>query len=152
MTMQIVNLVQGSPEWHAHRAQHFNASDAPAMMGASSYRTRSELIKELATGITPEIDAVTQRRFDDGHQFEALARPLAEEIIGDTDDVRSAIRGHSMARDAYGNDAYNNGYLPQAANFTATAAVASDSTLTTPAGFPLAGTIQCVSSMPAAAG
>ncbi|MFD2755974.1 YqaJ viral recombinase family protein [Comamonas terrae] len=83
MTMQIVNLVQGSPEWHVHRAQHFNASDAPAMMGASPYRTRSELIKELATGIVPEVDAVTQRRFDDGHQFEALARPLAEEIIGE---------------------------------------------------------------------
>lgn len=83
MTMQIVNLVQGSPEWHAHRAQHFNASDAPAMMGASSYKSRSELIKELATGITPEVDAGTQRRFDDGHQFEALARPLAEQIIGE---------------------------------------------------------------------
>lgn len=83
MTMQIVNLVQGSPEWHAHRAQHFNASDAPAMMGASSYKSRSELIKELATGITPDIDAATQRRFDEGHQFEALARPLAEEIIGE---------------------------------------------------------------------
>lgn len=83
MTMQIVNLVQGSPEWHAHRAQHFNASDAPAMMGASSYKSRSELIKELATGITPDIDAATQRRFDDGHQFEALARPLAEQIIGE---------------------------------------------------------------------
>lgn len=83
MTMQIVNLVQGSPEWHAHRAQHFNASDAPAMMGASSYKSRSELIKELATGITPDIDAATQRRFDDGHQFEALARPLAEDIIGE---------------------------------------------------------------------
>lgn len=83
MTMQLVNLVQGSPEWHAHRAQHFNASDAPAMMGASSYKSRSELIKELATGITPDIDAATQRRFDDGHQFEALARPLAEDIIGE---------------------------------------------------------------------
>lgn len=83
MTMQIVNLVQGSPEWHAHRAQHFNASDAPAMMGASSYKSRSELIKELATGITPDIDTATQRRFDEGHQFEALARPLAEEIIGE---------------------------------------------------------------------
>lgn len=83
MTMQIVNLVQGSPEWHAHRAQHFNASDAPAMMGCSAYRKRSELVKELATGIVPEIDAATQRRFDDGHKFEALARPLAEEIIGE---------------------------------------------------------------------
>lgn len=83
MSMQIVNLIQGSPQWHAHRAQHFNASDAPAMMGCSSYKTRSELIKELATGLTGEVDASTQRRFDDGHRFEALARPLAEEVIGE---------------------------------------------------------------------
>jgi putative phage-type endonuclease len=83
MSMQIVSLVQGSAEWHAHRAKHFNASDAPAMMGCSSYKSRSELIKELATGLTDEVNAATQRRFDDGHRFEALARPLAEEIIGE---------------------------------------------------------------------
>lgn len=83
MTMQIVSLVQGSPEWHAHRAQHFNASDAPAMMACSPYMTRAELIKKLATGITAEVDAATQRIFDAGHRFEALARPLAEEIIGE---------------------------------------------------------------------
>lgn len=83
MTMQIVSLVQGSPEWHTHRAQHFNASDAPAMMACSPYMTRAELIKKLATGITAEVDAATQRIFDAGHQFEALARPLAEEIIGE---------------------------------------------------------------------
>lgn len=83
MSMRIVNLVQGTPEWHAHRRAHFNASDAPAMMACSSYKTRAQLVKELATGVTPEVDAPTQRRFDAGHQFEALARPLAEEIIGD---------------------------------------------------------------------
>lgn len=83
MSMQIVSLVQGSAEWHAHRAKHFNASDAPAMMGCSSYKTRSDLVKELATGLGQEVDASTQRRFDDGHRFEALARPLAEEIIGE---------------------------------------------------------------------
>ena len=83
MSMQIVSLVQGSADWHAHRAKHFNASDAPAMLGCRSYKTRSELIKELATGLTGEVDAATQRRFDDGHRFEALARPLAEEIIGE---------------------------------------------------------------------
>jgi hypothetical protein len=33
------------------------------------------------------------------------------QLIGDTADVRSAIRGHSMARDMYGNDAASNGYL-----------------------------------------
>jgi putative phage-type endonuclease len=83
MSMQTVSLVQGSPEWHAHRAHHFNASDAPAMMGCSSYKTRSQLIKEMATGICAEVDPARQRRFDDGHRFEALARPLAEEIISE---------------------------------------------------------------------
>lgn len=81
--MKIINLVQGSPEWLAHRAQHFNASDAPAMMGVSSYKTRSQLLHDLHLGITKEVDLATQRRFDDGHRFEALARPLAEQIIGD---------------------------------------------------------------------
>lgn len=81
--MQIVSLTQGSQAWHQHRAQHWNASDAPAMMGCSSYKTRSELVRELATGIAPEADAATERRFADGHRFEALARPLAEEIIGE---------------------------------------------------------------------
>ena len=77
------NLVQGSSAWHAHRATHDNASDAPAMMGCSSYKTRDQLIAELATGITPEVDPATQRLYDSGHRFEKLARPLAEEIIGE---------------------------------------------------------------------
>lgn len=76
------DLVQGSPDWLAYRAQHFNASDAPAMMGCSAYKTRTQLLHELHTGMTPEVDAATQRRFDDGHRFEALARPVAEAIIG----------------------------------------------------------------------
>lgn len=81
--MHITNLTQGTPEWIAHRAKHFNASDAPAMMGVSSYKTRTELLHELHTGIPKEVDPITQRLFDDGHRFEALARPLAEKIIGD---------------------------------------------------------------------
>ena len=81
--MKTVQLQQGSPEWAAHRAQHFNASDAPAMMGCSPYKTRTQLLHELHTGLTAEVDTGTQRRFDDGHRFEALARPLAEQIIGE---------------------------------------------------------------------
>lgn len=82
--MQVHDLIQGSPEWHAHRASHWNASDAPAMMGRSKYETRSELLHRLSTGITPEIDERTQIRFDEGHRFEALARTLAEEIVGES--------------------------------------------------------------------
>ena len=33
------------------------------------------------------------------------------QLICDTADIRSAIRGHSLARDMYGNDANFNGYL-----------------------------------------
>lgn len=80
--MQVHTFVQGSPEWHAHRGQHFNASDAPAMMGVSPYKTRAELLREMHTGVALEIDAATSKRFANGHRVEALARPLAEEFIG----------------------------------------------------------------------
>ena len=80
--MKTHDLQQGSPQWLAYRAQHFNASDAPAMLGCSPYKTRDQLLHELHTGVTPEVDAQTQSRFDDGHRFEALARPEAEAIIG----------------------------------------------------------------------
>lgn len=81
--MKIVNLKQGSPEWHAHRAEHFNASDAPAMMGAGKFETRNELIHRLATGETKDVSPELQRRFDDGHTTEAQARPIIEEQIGE---------------------------------------------------------------------
>lgn len=80
--MKTHDLIQGSPEWLAYRAGHFNASDAPAMMGVSPYKTRADLLRELHTGLVPQVDAGTQKRFDNGHRLEALARPLAEEFIG----------------------------------------------------------------------
>ena len=81
--MERINLKQGSPEWHEHRSNHFNASDAPAMMGYSKYKTRNKLIEELATGIRDDVNPATQKIFDKGHRFEKLARSLAEEIIGE---------------------------------------------------------------------
>ncbi|WP_372174348.1 YqaJ viral recombinase family protein [Xanthomonas axonopodis] len=81
--MKTINLIQGTPEWHAHRATHLNASEAPAMLGCSPYKTRAQLVREAATGIGEEYDEATLQRFADGHRYEALARPLAEEIIGE---------------------------------------------------------------------
>ena len=80
--MKYHDLKQNTPEWLAHRLQYLNASDAPVVMGCSPYKSRLELMHEQYTGITPEVDAATQRRFDEGHRFEALSRPLAEKIIG----------------------------------------------------------------------
>ena len=53
------------------------------MMGESPYKTRDALLREKAVGVVAEVSSETQRRFDDGHRFEALARPLAEKIIGE---------------------------------------------------------------------
>lgn len=83
MSHTVHTLTQGSPDWHAFRAQHFTASEAPAMLGMSAYQTRSDLLKAKATGYTPEVDPATQRRFNAGHDAEAGARVIAEEEIGD---------------------------------------------------------------------
>lgn len=74
---------QGSGGWHALRAKHFTASEAPAMLGVSKYQTRADLLKRKATGLVEEVDAATQRRFDDGHAAEAAARQIVEGIVGD---------------------------------------------------------------------
>ena len=76
-------ISQGSPEWDAARANRFTASQAPAMMGASKYQTRAELLREKATGITPEVTPEQQRLFDRGHAAEAGARAIAEQALGE---------------------------------------------------------------------
>ena len=76
-------LKQGTEAWLNYRREHFNASDAPAMLGESPYKTREQLLHEYFTGISPEVDEATQRRFDEGHRFEELARKHAEKAIGE---------------------------------------------------------------------
>lgn len=81
--MQQHQLVQGTSNWLEYRRKHFNASDAPAMLGVSKYKTRTQLLNEAHTGLTQDINSATQKIFDAGHRFESLARPLAEAIIGE---------------------------------------------------------------------
>lgn len=80
--MQTHNLVQRTPQWHAHRSQHWNASDAPAMMGVSSNKQRNELLHELWLGGREISDYVQAHILDPGNKFELWARPLAENIVG----------------------------------------------------------------------
>lgn len=81
--MQQHALEQGSAQWLAHRMACNNASDASTMLGCSPYTTRSQLLRQAHTGLAPEVDAGTQRLYDDGHRTEALLRPHAEELIGE---------------------------------------------------------------------
>jgi len=75
-------LVQGTPEWHAHRNDYKNASDTPIILGLVKSKSRTEFMNEKKSGLTKEVGYFLQKIFDDGHEFEALARPLAEKIIG----------------------------------------------------------------------
>lgn len=81
--MQVHNVQQGTPEWHALRSSYFTASEAPAMMGASKYQARNDLLALKKTGIVPEVTPQQQAIFDRGHATEEMARPLVEEMIGE---------------------------------------------------------------------
>ena len=107
--MRIIEVQQGSAEWHAARASHDCASDAPAMMGESMYKTRSELMAEKKFGAEKEHDAATLRRFADGHETEAKARVIAEAMLGqdlfpvvcvsDDDKLLASVDGMTMNED-----------------------------------------------------
>ena len=82
--MQIHDVQQGSAEWHALRADHFTASEAPAMMGVSPYLSRSELLHQKATRLVDaEVDGHKLALFKAGHDAEAAYRPIAEDQLGD---------------------------------------------------------------------
>ena len=82
--MKYHNLAQGSAEWLALRANFFTASEAPAMMGASPKVSRTELLRMKATGSEREYSDWVQRNlFDKGHEYEANARPIIENTIGE---------------------------------------------------------------------
>src|SRR5262245_43926013 len=61
----------------------------------------------------------SQSRINAKNYVQSLLKPQDDELmdfalaqlINDTSDPRSVIRGHSLARDMYGNDAFANGYL-----------------------------------------
>lgn len=77
------HVQQGTTAWLQLRSGYPTASEAPAAQGVSRYMTRSELLRQKATGITPEHDDRTLARFAEGHRVEELARPLAEAYLGE---------------------------------------------------------------------
>lgn len=82
--MEIHDIKPNTPEWEAHRRLHLNASDAPVIMSVSPHKTRLQFIKEVATGVEPEVsEYVEENVYKPGHQLEALARPLAAAFLGE---------------------------------------------------------------------
>ena len=84
MTMIVHDVQQGTTQWHSLRADHFTASEAPAMMGVSPYLSRDELLKQKALRLVDaEIDSHKAALFQAGHDAEAGYRPIAESQIDD---------------------------------------------------------------------
>ena len=78
MSAHIVQLVQGSPEWHAHRAHFRNASETPVVMGLSPWVTPYQLWLQKTGRSQPEMNAAMAR----GTQLEPQARQAYEEATG----------------------------------------------------------------------
>ncbi|UZJ58238.1 YqaJ viral recombinase family protein [Pseudomonas sp. KU26590] len=103
--MKIHNVAQGSPEWHALRANYHTASEAPAMMGASKQLKRTELLHAKKTGLDRDISWWVQKYlFDKGHEAEASARPILEArldedlfpLVGTEGDLLASLDGCTM--------------------------------------------------------
>lgn len=81
---RIHNVAQGSPEWEALREQYYTASEAPMAAGAHKNVKRNEAIRLRATGDKKEYGRwITEVLFARGHEYEAAARPMADDIIED---------------------------------------------------------------------
>lgn len=82
--MKLHDLTQGSPEWHQHRMEHNNSSEAAAMLGLSKHVTRSKLLEMKHTG-NPQVFSkwIEENVLANGHATEAAIRPYIEAgIIG----------------------------------------------------------------------
>jgi putative phage-type endonuclease len=74
----ILKLVQGSPEWHDHRARSRNASETPAVLGVSPWQTPYQLWL-LRTGRAEQKVTLPMRR---GTELEPAARAAYEALTG----------------------------------------------------------------------
>lgn len=80
--MNIANVIPNSQEWLNLRKNYDTASEASAALSLSKYTSRTALLHQKFTGQAEEVGNAKQAVFDRGHSAEAMARPLAEEIIG----------------------------------------------------------------------
>lgn len=78
MSATVVKLVQGSPEWHAHRLAHRNASETPAVLGLSPYTTPFQLWQQRTGRATVE----TTGAMAHGTATEPQARAMYEALTG----------------------------------------------------------------------
>lgn len=99
--MKIVNVEQGTPEWHEFRKAHLPASLAPEMMG-EGYETRRKLLREW--GQPKEVNDFQQRIFDRGHELEKAALEYACELACEDLYPVSGVISHGDLPDGLSSD------------------------------------------------
>jgi putative phage-type endonuclease len=78
MSAAVLKLVQGTPEWHTHRAQFRNASESAAAMGLNPWQTPYQLWLVRTGRMEVQVTAPMQH----GTQMEPKARAAYEEKTG----------------------------------------------------------------------
>lgn len=82
--MKVLDVTQGSDEWHALRDQHPSASEASIIFGANPNVSRLDLMDYQARGEKPQHSRyVEDVIFASGHEIEAQARPIIEHWLGE---------------------------------------------------------------------
>jgi len=80
-----IDITQGTPEWLAWRKGFKTGSNAPKALGDSPYQSRHAYMTELLNGTSKPIHKKTAEIFQKGHDAEAAARPIVEQIFSQTE-------------------------------------------------------------------
>jgi putative phage-type endonuclease len=76
--MKILNLEQGTSEWHSWRRQHVCASDSPIILGKSPYKSPLQLFEDIVFGKkSNEINDSMKK----GHELEPRIRDHFERVM-----------------------------------------------------------------------
>ena len=78
MTTSLVRMAQGSPDWHAHRRCHRNASETPIVLGVSPWTSLYALWRLKLGLVEQEVTPAMQR----GTDLEPVARAAYEDQTG----------------------------------------------------------------------
>tara|TARA_R110001592_G_scaffold176496_2_gene416049 strand:- start:3394 stop:4329 length:936 start_codon:yes stop_codon:yes gene_type:complete len=80
-----IDIEQGTPEWLEWRKGFKTGSNAPKALGDSPYQSRHAYMTELLNGTSKPIHKKTAEIFQKGHDAEAAARPIVEQILSQTE-------------------------------------------------------------------
>ena len=89
----ILRLVQGTPEWLAHRLKYRNASETPAVMGVSPWVTPYQLWLQRTGRSEAKVTAAMRR----GTELEPVARAAYERLTGHVMEPLVLVEGEYSA-------------------------------------------------------